>query len=775
MSAAANTGADAATQVELPIAGMTCASCVRRVEKALARAPGVSEAAVNFATRRARVTYDPEQGDVAALVAAVAGAGYEVAAETDGQPEAEASEAARLQRRFWIALALAVAVMVGSMALDAELAQGPHATRALDPLMRWMAPMQHALAAALPWLFAVPSGVLRWALLVLTLPVLLGPGRGFYTRAWKALRHASADMNTLIAVGTGAAFLFSLIATVAPRLFTAHGLPANVYYEAVDWILALILLGNWLEARARRETSAAVRALIGLQPDEAGVLAADGSEQRLPVAALQAGMRVRVRPGERIPADGVVLDGASWVDESMLSGEATPVEKRPGAQVTGATLNGGGSFVVELRRVGADTALAHIVRLVEQAQGSKAPIERLADRVAGVFVPVVIAIAALTFALWMLLGPAPQLLWAMLAAVTVLIIACPCAMGLAVPTAVAVGTGRGAQLGVLVRNAEALERARSVTTILVDKTGTLTEGKPRLQAMALQPGYSEPGCSEEEALRLAAAVEYHSEHPLGRALVAAASERGLTLPRAEAFQSEAGMGVSAVIEGRRVSVGRAMNAPAAWARQGWTVVELRVDENPAALLAIADALKPDSARTVAAWKRMGLRVGLLTGDAEPAARAIAAAAGIDSIEAGLLPGGKAEIVRMLQQKGEVVAMVGDGINDAPALAQADVGIAVGTGAGVALAASDITLLGSSLAGVTTALALSRATMRRIRENLFWALVYNAIGIPIAAGVLYPWLGVLLSPVIASAAMAFSSVSVVSNSLRLRGWKYAKAH
>ncbi|MGH9414909.1 MAG: heavy metal translocating P-type ATPase, partial [Terriglobales bacterium] len=599
---------------ELPIEGMTCASCVRRVERALAKAPGVTAAEVNFATRRARVSYDPAQGNVAGMAAAVRAAGYEI---PEQKPTAVGDEADAAQRQFWWALGAAVLVMAGSMVLDGV--QTPMAGgHALDPLMQAMAPLNHALGSALPWLYRLGAGTLRWALLVLTLPVVLGPGSKFYKRAWKAAQHATADMNTLIAVGTGAAFLFSLVATVTPGVFTRHGMPANVYYEAVVWILALILLGNWMEARARARTSDAVRKLIGLQPSEALVVGADGHEQVVAVSALRTGMRVRVRPGERIPADGVVVEGTSRVNESMLTGEPAPVVKGAGERVTGATLNGSGSLLIELERVGADTALAQIVRLVEEAQGSRAPIQRLADRVAGVFVPLVIAIAAVTFAVWMLAGPAPRLLWAMIAAVTVLIIACPCAMGLAVPTAVMVGTGRGAELGVLFRNGEALERAQAVTTVLVDKTGTLTEGKPRLLALE-----AAAGGSSDELLRLAAAVERLSEHPLGAAIVAEAAVHGLRIPPASGFFSEAGVGVEAEVDGRRVRVGRAAAPPAAWAEQGWTVVEVSVDGAYAGVLAIADALRPGVQQQVALWKRWGLQVVMVTGDAEAAARALA--------------------------------------------------------------------------------------------------------------------------------------------------------
>jgi Cu+-exporting ATPase len=574
-------------------------------------------------------------------------------------------------------------------------------------------------------------------------------------------------MNTLIALGTGAAFLFSLAATVAPGWFAARGLPADVYYDAVVWILALILLGNWLEAGARARASAAIRKLAALQPRTARVVTAAGGVEEVPVEALQAGMVVAVRPGERIPADGVVMEGVSTVDESLLTGEPLPVGKQAGDEVTGATINGAGALTVELRQVGAATALAQIVRLVEEAQGARAPIQRLADRVAAVFVPVVIAVALAAFAAWMWLGPDPRLPCALLAMVTVLIIACPCAMGLAVPTAIMAGTGRGAELGVLVRGGPALEQLSRVDTVLLDKTGTLTVGRPVVSGVRPRAG-----TSADDLLRRAAAVEQLSEHPLAQAVVAAARGRGLALPAAGEFASHGGLGAEATVAGRRVRVGsrRFLEAAGIEGVEDAGAVLVAVDGEWVGALDMDDALKPGAAAAVEALRRMGLRVAMLTGDAPQRAAAVAQAVGIAEVRAHLLPASKVAAVKALQKEGRRVAMVGDGINDAPALAQADVGIAIGAGTDIALEASDITLVGADPGGVVAAIALARQTLRLIRQNLFWALIYNVIGIPVAAGVLYPAFGILLSPIVASGAMAFSSVSVVGNSLRLRRFR-----
>jgi Cu+-exporting ATPase len=719
------------TRVELPVEGMTCASCVRRVERALAQAPGVHHAEVNFATRRARVDYDPALGDRAGLVAAVKAVGYGVAEHASGKDDGADPEREAMRRKLTVALPLAAAVTV------------------------------------LPFLGLLSAASIAWWMLALTLPVVFWSGAQFYRRAWAALRHRAADMNTLIALGTGAAFLFSLAATAAPGWFRERGLPADVYYEAVVWILALILLGNWLEAGARARASAAIRKLAALQPRTARVLSEAGEVSEIPVESLTPGMRVEVRPGERIPADGVVTEGSSQVDESLLTGEPLPVAKQAGDEVTGATINGAGALTVELRQVGADTALAQIVRLVEEAQGARAPIQRIADRVAAVFVPVVIVLALVAFAAWMWLGPVPRLPWALLAAVTVLIIACPCAMGLAVPTAIMAGTGRGAELGVLVRGGPALEQLSRVDTVLLDKTGTLTLGRPVVTAL-----HPSPGNSEEQLLRWAAAVEQRSEHPLAHAVTTAAGEHGINLPAAAGFTSHGGLGAEAEVEGRLVRVGsrRFLETAGIVVGNVADAVLVAVDQDFVGALEIDDAVKPGAAAAVAALRRLGLRVAMLTGDTPARAAAVAREVGMDDVQAHLLPAGKVAAVRALQAAGHKVAMVGDGLNDAPALAQADVGIAIGAGTDIALEASDITLVGSDLGGVVAAILLARRTLRLIRQNLFWALIYNVIGIPLAAGVLYPAFGILLSPIVASGAMAFSSVSVVGNSLRLRRFR-----
>ncbi len=839
---------------ELAVTGMTCASCVARVEKTLKRLPGVEDAAVNLATNKASIRFHPEQIRLRQLVDAVREIGYDAPLTTStfqvsglemtqdpqplqravaslpgvasaqlnlasgelrvehtgnlrseiiriveqrgfqvaerGAPETDPAahehahdyadaETSRLRTRFWVALAASAVVMFFSMLLQASLPRMAGATLS-DPLMKWMSPLSHALLQALGGAPLWTPGLLRWLLLLLTLPVVGWAGRHFYVRAWKAFRHHAADMNTLIAVGTAAAFLFSLISTLAPTLFTHHGLAADVYYEAVDWIIALILLGNWMESRARRQTAGAIRSLIKLQSRTAHLLR-DGQESEVPVDALQPGDLVRIRPGERIPADGLVREGASSVDESMLTGESMPVEKQPGAELIGGTVNGNGGLVAELRRVGEQTTLAQIVRLVEQAQGSKAPVQRLADRVAGVFVPVVISLAIATFAIWFDFGPSPHLLWAFLTGVTVLVIACPCAMGLAVPTAVMVGTGQGARQGVLIRGGEALEKLQAVRTIVLDKTGTITAGRPEVTDLLPTQASSEP-----ELLATAASLEAHSEHPLGQAIVRAAQSRGLPLAEIDGFTAIPGKGIHGQSRGtaETLLVGsdayiasafpEASNARTAaattlaqWASQGKTIVGAARGTRLLGWLAVADPIKPGSADAIRSLRHLGLRLVMLTGDAPATAQAIASQLGIEEVRAGVLPAGKADEVRRLQQQGLSVAMVGDGINDAPALAQADVGVAIGTGTDVAMEASDVTLVRGDLRALLRAILLSRRTMRIIRQNLFWAFGYNVIGIPIAAGLLYPAFHILLSPVLASAAMAFSSVSVVSNSLRLR--------
>ncbi|HEX7088624.1 MAG TPA: heavy metal translocating P-type ATPase [Longimicrobiales bacterium] len=782
----ADTGGTPATalpRITIPVSGMTCAACSGRVQRTLSKQPGVAEAAVNLMLANATVVYDPSQTSPEALVEAIRATGYgaELPApertafeEQESRDRAQAEEFRDLARKAGVSLAAGALAMLASMPLMAGGAHGAHAPTA-DPFMRWvMGWLSPLLERAVPWLYTIPAPVLTYGLLAITLLIMAWAGRHFYTRAWSAFRHHSADMNTLIAVGTGAAFLYSVAATVAPGFFLSRGIPPDVYYEAVIIITALILTGNALEARAKRQTSAALRALADLQPPTARV-ERDGREVDIPVEQVREGDIVLVRPGERIPVDGEVVSGASAVDESMLTGESLPVEKTVGDAVIGGTINRTGAFRYRATTLGEASVLARIVRLMRDAQGSRAPIQRLADRISAVFVPVVIQIAIATFAAWYVLADGAPAVQGMAAAVAVLIIACPCAMGLAVPTAVMVATGRGAALGILIKGGEALQRAGDVTTVVLDKTGTVTEGRPAVtDVVAL------PGVDEAELLWLAGSLEASSEHPLAEAIVQRASAGGRPLGRAASFESVTGRGALGVVDGRAVLAGNAALmrdhgvdiAPLAadaerLAEQGRTPVYVAVDGALAGLIAVADPIRPASRGAIARLRRMGLDVVMLTGDNERTARAVAREAGIARVVAGVLPDGKVAEIERLKAEGRVVAMVGDGINDAPALARADVGIAIGTGTDIAVEASDITLMRADLSGVADAIALSRRTMRTMKQNLFWAFIYNVIGIPVAAGVLYPAFGVLLSPVLASAAMAFSSVSVVGNSLRLR--------
>ncbi len=733
------------SDLTIPVRGMTCAACSARIQRVLERTPGVSAANVNLMTGSATVSYDPSSVTPDLLVEAIRDTGYgaelpapsaTAEAFADAQDAAREAEIRDLKRKLIVSLAAAVLVMVLSMRLD-----------------------------------RVSADTGRWMLLAFTLPVVGWAGRHFYTRAWAAFRHHSADMNTLIAVGTGAAFIYSLAVTLAGDWLLARGVVPHVYYEAVVWIIALILLGNLLEARAKNRTSGAIRRLVGLRPRTARVTR-DGVEMEIPLVQLRPGDEVIVRPGEKVPADGTVVDGASHVDESMLTGEPIPVRKGPGDVVIGATLNRNGAVRFRVERVGADTVLARIIRLVQQAQGSKAPIQRLADRISAVFVPVVISIAIATFVLWFVLGPEPAYLQALVAAVTVLIIACPCAMGLAVPTAVMVSTGRGAELGVLIKGGEPLERSERLDTMVFDKTGTLTEGRPAVQRVV--------GDDESSILRLAGSVERRSEHPLGEAIVAEAAARGLDLSEPEDFASRTGRGVTGRVDGRTVAVGNlallhelgvspgALCAEAErLAAEALTPVYVVVDGSVAGVLAVADPIRPTSREAVSELRDMGLESVMLTGDNARTAARVAAAVGIARVVAEVLPERKLEEIRRLQDEGRAVAMVGDGINDAPALARADVGIAMGTGTDVAMETGDITLMRGDPLAVPDAIRLARRTMRVIRQNLFWAFVYNVIGIPVAAGALYPAFGIRLTPAMAAAAMAVSSVSVVANSLRLR--------
>jgi Cu+-exporting ATPase len=789
------TATAATARVVIPVTGMTCASCQGRVQRTLSRTPGVRDANVNLMMSNATIVYDPASVDPEMLVERVRATGYgaelprpEESAfeEQEARDRAQAEEYRELKRKAIASGIVGAVAMVVSMPLMAgeHAADGPVA----DPFMRWaMESLTPALRAAAPWLHAIPTAIVAWTLLALTLGVMAWAGRHFYTRAWAAFRHHSADMNTLIAVGTGAAFLYSVIATVAPGFFLAHGVAPDVYYEAVVIIIALILTGNAFEARAKRNTSAALRALASLQPTTARV-ARDGAEVDVPVEAVAGGDIVVVRPGERVPVDGEIVSGSSAVDESMLTGESMPVAKTAGDRVIGGTINGTGAFRYRATTVGEASVLARIVRLMRDAQGSRAPIQRLADRISAVFVPVVISIAIATFVIWFVAAHATgategaALVRAFAAAVAVLIIACPCAMGLAVPTAVMVSTGRGAELGVLIKGGEALQRAGDVTTVVLDKTGTVTEGKPAVTDVVLAPGAPLP---ERELLALVAALEASSEHPLADAIVRHARGLGLAAEPAESFASATGRGATGVVGGHALAVGNAAlmadwaldasaleGDAARLAAEGKTAMYAAVDGVVAGVIAVADPVRATSREAVARLRRMGLEVVMLTGDNRRTAEAVARAAGIERVVAEVLPEGKVAEVRRLQGERRVVAMVGDGINDAPALAQADVGIAMGGGTDIAAEAGDVVLMRGELGGVADAIALSRRTMRTMKQNLFWAFVYNVIGIPVAAGALYPAFGLLLSPILASAAMAFSSVSVVTNSLRLRGARLA---
>jgi Cu+-exporting ATPase len=760
-------------QIELPITGMTCASCVNRVEKALKKTEGVLEASVNLATERATVTYAPGVADFTSLQAAVEAAGYGVITPTqdeavepeDVEAKARSAELADKRRKLIVAIAFGLPLLVLAMARDFGLIQ-PWLTpfwAALEAQME--AAGGHAEEVSTIMHYPARADILNWLFLALAIPVQFYSGRDFYVHAWRALKARTANMDTLIALGSSAAFFYS-------AGLLAFNLPGHVYFETAAVIIALILVGKYLEARAKSQTGAAIKALMGLQAKTARVLRA-GVEAEVPLSELRVGEIVVVRPGEKVPVDGVITSGQSSVDESMLTGESMPVQKAIGDAVIGATLNRTGSFQFRATRVGKDTALAQIVKLVQQAQGSKAPVQRLVDQVSAVFVPVVIGIALVTFAIWyMVSGDFTQ---AMMFAVAVLVIACPCALGLATPTAIMVGAGTGAEHGILIKNAEALERASSLTTVVFDKTGTITEGQPAVTDVIA-------GVSDEELLRLAASVERGSEHPLGEAVVRAAQERGLTLAQPQGFEALAGHGVQATVDGRGIVIG----SPRLMQEQGIdtaglhsdiarlqgeakTAVVVAVDGQALGVLGIADPVKATSAAAIASLKRQGVQVLMLTGDNRRTAEAIAQRVGLepDEVLAEVLPEMKAAEVKRVQEAGRIVAMVGDGINDAPALAQADVGIAMGTGTDVAIESADITLLRGDLRSVGQAIALSKRTMSTIRWNLFWAFIYNVIGIPIAAGLFYPLTGWQLSPIIAAGAMAFSSVFVVSNSLRLR--------
>jgi Cu+-exporting ATPase len=759
--------------VSFPVEGMTCASCVNRITRYLGKVEGVEEATVNLASETATVRFDPARVDIAALAEAVDAAGYVARTEraASADRETDVAEAAEARTERDTAAAAHLAALRRRVIVSAILTV---------PLLAGLARM--TVAPGLPAILSEPL-----VQLALATPVQLWAGWPFYVGAWKALRHGATDMNTLIAVGTSAAFLYSLAAMVSPGFFQAAGLGMGdeglpLYFDTAATIVTLILLGRFLEARARLHTSDAIRRLVGLSPRTARVVR-DGVEQDVPIGTVRVGDIVRVRPGESIAVDGVVVDGASGVDESMITGESLPVAKRADDLVIGATRNTTGTLTFRATRVGADTVLARIIRLVSEAQGSRAPIQRLADVVTGYFVPAVLGLAALTFVAWYLFGPDPAFNLALLNTVAVLIIACPCALGLATPTSIMVGAGKGAEAGVLFRNAEALERLGSVRAVVIDKTGTLTEGKPRVTDVIL----AEATLSEQRLLELVAAAERGSEHPLGDAIVREAVEvRGLTVAEPAAFRATAGGGIEATVDGAAVLVGRPgfledagvavdtlRERAAALASDGKTVVFAAVDGRVVGLIAIADTVKAGSVEAVEALHRLGLQVTMLTGDNRRTAEAIARATHIDHVLADVRPEGKAEAVRRLQAEGKAVAMVGDGVNDAPALASAEVGVAIGTGTDVAMESAGVTLMSGDLRGLVTAIALSRATMRNIRQNLFWAFAYNVVLIPVAMGALYPFTGILLDPILAAGAMALSSVTVVSNALRLRRFRASR--
>ncbi|PLZ29672.1 copper-translocating P-type ATPase [Fischerella thermalis WC558] len=742
----------------LKLRGMSCASCAKTIEDTIRSVDGVNRCSVNFGAEQATVTYDKRKTNPKAICDAVDAVGYsampmqdeDLFTTDDTEQQTRQAENRSLVRKVWVGGMISVIMVIGSL---------PMMTGLSIPLI----PM---------WLHN------SWLQLVLATPVLFWCGASFFINAWKALKRHAATMDTLVAIGTGAAYLYSLFPTFLPGFFTTQGLPADVYYEAAVVIITLILLGRLLENRAKGQTSQAIRKLVGLQAKTARVIR-DGTEVDILITQVIEGDVILVRPGEKIPVDGEIIDGSSTIDEAMVTGESVPVKKHPGDEVIGATLNKTGSFKFRATRVGKDAFLAQIVKLVQQAQGSKAPIQRLADQVTGWFVPAVIAIAIATFIIWYnIMG---NVTMALITTVGVLIIACPCALGLATPTSIMVGTGKGAENGILIKGAESLELAHKLKTVVLDKTGTITQGKPTVTDFVTVNGTANN--NELNLLRLAASVERNSEHPLAEAVVNYAQSQSVELTNAQDFEAIAGSGVQGYVSNQWVQIGthrwmRELGIDTSALQQHWdrleylgkTVIWIAVNSKVQGIMGIADAVKPSSVNAIRTLQKMGLEVVMLTGDNRRTAEVIAREVGIKRVFAEVRPDQKAKTVEKIQSEGKIVAMVGDGINDAPALAQADVGIAIGTGTDVAIAASDITLISGDLQGIVTAIQLSRATIRNIRQNLFFAFIYNVAGIPIAAGILFPFFGWLLSPIIAGAAMAFSSVSVVTNALRLRNFR-----
>ena len=793
--------ARAATTISIPVSGMTCAACQSRVQRTLQQHAGVLDAGVNLMMANATVTYDPDLVSPDELVCAILDTGYGAELKSPGESAVEEQEARDRAQVEEFATRRTKAIVSGIAGATAMVISMPlmtvmdiefkaHLTLMRDPVMRWsMETLSPVLERLAPWLYELPERWISISLLLGTIAIMAWAGSHFYRGAWMAFRHHAADMNTLVALGTGAAFIYSVCATFAPNYFASRGISPDVYYEAVIIIIALVLTGNAFEARAKRQTSSALRALAGLQPKTARVIRLeDGQdiERDVLLAEVRAGDLVLVRPGERLAVDGDVISGESAVDEALLTGESLPVPKKLGDHVIGGTINGTGALRYRATTVGADSVLSQIVKLMRDAQGSRAPIQGLADKISRIFVPVVLSLAIATFVAWFvgagMAGLSAPALRGAAAAVAVLIIACPCAMGLAVPTAVMVATGKGAQLGVLIKGGAALQRAGAIQTVVFDKTGTVTEGRPQVTDVIAAPDVT---LADDEIVALVASLETLSEHPLADAIVRYARSRGLTLDAPDGFESLTGRGATGRVGARRLLVGNATlmeeqgvdlaclaEQAVAAAREAKTPMFVAIDGAIVALIAVADPIKATSRAAVATLRAMGLEVVMLTGDNELTANAIARAAGIEHVVAGVLPSGKVDAIKRLQAEGKIVAMVGDGVNDSAAIAQSDVGFGLNTGTDIAAEAADIVLMRGDLRSVAHAIQLSRRTMRTMKQNLGWAFAYNVIGIPVAAGVLFPAFAMMLSPILASGAMAFSSVSVVMNSLRLRRVRFA---